>query len=87
MRKLNKNIDVLATFRTGAPPEPHKFRVRDRFENVHVLKIGQILDITKEKTLGYDIWNYRCQGRVGNCQRAYEIQYNVQKSNWKLVRI
>ena len=48
MRKLNKDIDVLATFRTGEPPEPHKFRVRDRYENVHVLKIGQIL------------WIFRC---------------------------
>lgn len=87
MRKLNKDIDVLATFRTGEPPEPHKFRVNDRYGNVHVIKIGQILDITEQKNLGYDLWNYKCQGRVGNSIRAYDIQYNVQKAQWKLVRI
>lgn len=87
MRKLNRDIDVLATFRAGEPPEPHKFRVRDRYENVHELKIGQILDITKERILGYDVWNYKCRGRVGNYERFYEIQYNIQKARWQLVRI
>lgn len=87
MKKLNRDIDVLATFRNGEPPEPHKFRVKDRYENIHVLKIGQIVDITKERSLGYDIWKYKCRGRIGGFERLFEIQYNVQQARWQLVRM
>ena len=87
MKRLNRDIDVIATFRVGEPPEPHRFRVKDRYENIHVLKIGQILDVKKEKSLGYDIWVYECLGRIGGYERPYEIQYNVQKARWQLVKI
>ena len=87
MKRIQRDIDVLATFRVGEPPEPHRFRVKDRNEQVHVLKIGKILDITKEKFLGYDIWTYKCQGIIGRQERVYEMQFNVQKAQWQLVKI
>ena len=87
MKRIQRDIDVLATFRVGEPPEPHRFRVKDRYENVHVLKVGQILDISKEKSLGYDIWTYKCQGMIGRQQRIYEMQFIVQKALWQLVKI
>ena len=87
MRTIQRNIDVIATFRTGEPPEPHRFRVRDRYDNIHEMKIGRILRIDREKVLGDDIWTYRCQGMVGNLERIYEIQYNIPHARWQLVKI
>ena len=87
MKKIQKNIDVIATFRVGEPPEPHRFRVTDRYDNVHVMKIGRILSIEKEKVLGDDIWTYKCQGMVGNQERIYVIQFNLCHGRWQLVKI
>lgn len=87
MKRIQRNIDVLATFRAGEAPEPHRFRVKDRYDKVHVLKVGQILDVSKEKTLGYDIWKYKCQGIIGRQERIYEMQYIVQKAVWQLIKI
>ena len=78
---------MIATFRDGEAPEPYKFRVRDRYENVHVIRIGKILDIRKEKVLGDDIWTYKCQGMIGNSERVYVIQFNVPQARWQLVKI
>ncbi len=87
MKMLQIDIDVLATFCAGEPPEPHRFRVKDRFDNMHVFKVGCILDITKEKSLGYDIWKYRCQSVIGRQERIYEMQFIVQKALWQLVKM
>lgn len=87
MRKIRKNIDVIATFRDGEPPQPHRFRVRDQYENVHVLRIRRILSAEKRKVLGDEIWEYRCQGMVGNMERIYVIEFNLHHGRWQLVKI
>ena len=87
MRRVRKNIDVIATFRDGKPPQPHRFRVRDRYDNVHVIRIGQIVNIEKSKVLGDEIWTYQCQGMVGNTERIYVIEFNLHHGRWQLVKI
>lgn len=87
MKRIQQTIDVLATFCAGEPPEPHRFRVRDRYGNVHVYRVGCILDVKKDRSLGYDIWTYRCQGMIGNTERVYVLRFNVQKALWQLVKI
>ncbi len=87
MKRVQRNIDVIATFCAGKPPQPHRFRVRDRYDNVHVYRIGQILRTTREKILGYDVWRYECQGRIGDYERKYTLQYNIEKALWQLVKV
>ena len=87
MKLLQKDIDVLATFCAGEPPELHRFRVKDRNDAIHVFKVGCILDISNEKHLGYDIWKYKCQSVIGRGERVYEMQFIVQKALWQLVKI
>lgn len=87
MRKIQRSIDVVCTFIADKPPVPHRFRVRDRNDNVHVLRIGKILQIEKEKHSGDDVWTYKCQGMIGSQERIYVIRFNVSKASWQLVKI
>lgn len=87
MRMIQKNIDVVCTFFAGEPPVPHRFRVKDKNEELHVYRISQVLDTVREKVLGDDIWTYKCQGVIGNQERIFVIQYNLHHARWQLVKI
>ena len=87
MKRIQRNIDVVCTFLEGEPPLPHRFRIRDRNEELHVYRISQVLDTAKEKILGDDIWTYKCQGVIGNQERIFVIQYNMRHGRWQLVKI
>ena len=45
MRKVQKEIDVIATFRIGEPPEPHRFRIEDMYGERYEYRIGEIRDV------------------------------------------
>lgn len=87
MKKIQRNIDVVCTFFAGKAPVPHRFRLRDRYDNLHVLKVGKILSTEKEKINGDDVWTYKCQGMIGNQERIYVIRFNINKAGWQLVKI
>lgn len=38
MRKIQRSIDVVCTFFAGKAPVPHRFRLRDRYDNLHTHK-------------------------------------------------
>ncbi len=87
MKKIQRSIDVLATFRAGMPPEPHRFRIVDRDDNTHVLKVERIVKVEKQKVNGDEVWTYECQGMIGKSERIYVMQFNIPRARWQLVKI
>ena len=87
MKLVNRSIDIIASFRADEPPEPIRFRVKDRNDKTHVLKVDNILDISKGTKGRNEVWYYKCQGRVGGSERIYVLEYDISKTNWFLVKI
>ena len=65
VRKVQKEIDVIATFRIGEPPEPHRFRIEGLDGERYEYRIGEIRDIRLLNVFGDRVWNYECCGLIG----------------------
>jgi hypothetical protein len=87
MRKVQKEIDVIATFRIGEPPEPHRFRIEGLDGDRYEYRIGEIKDIRLLNVFGDRVWNYECTGMIGEHLRNYVLQFNLRHAAWRMVEI
>ena len=87
MKKVQKEIDVIATFHIGEPPEPHRFRIEGMDDERYEYRIGEIMDVRQLNVFGDRVWNYVCSGMIGHNVRNYVIQFNLRHAAWKMVEI
>lgn len=87
VRKVQKEIDVIATFRIGEPPEPHRFRIEGLDGERYEYRIGEIRDIRLLNVFGDRVWNYECCGLIGGRMHSYVLQFNLRHATWKMVEV
>ena len=87
MKLMNRNIDMIATFRVGEAPEPHKFRIEDQYRNVHIIRINKVLSVKKETVTGNPVWDYTCRGMFGDQERVFVIRFNVPHARWEPLKM
>ena len=87
VRKVQKEIDVIATFRIGEPPEPHRFRIEGLDGERYEYRIGEIRDIRLLNVFGDRVWNYECCGLIGGHMHSYVLQFNLRHATWKMVEV
>ncbi|HHV46547.1 MAG TPA: hypothetical protein GXX53_06585 [Tissierellia bacterium] len=86
MKILMKPIEMIAWFTTDKKPIPLRYRIMDENNTFKVIKVDRILFAEEEKLAGNRMILYRCESKINNLNRVYELKYEVDSCKWFLYK-
>lgn len=86
MKVLMKPIEMIAWFTTDKKPIPLRYRIVDENDTYRVIKIEKVLFVEEEKLGGNRMFIYRCESKINNFNRIYELKYEVDSCKWYLYK-
>ena len=88
MKIVSRNISTIAVFKfEDGTPMPYKFKIKDDDGEIMEVKVEQIIEINRSKSVGKDSIIYSCQSLFGDIQKRYELKYIVPECRWLLYKI
>jgi len=81
-----KPIEMIAWFTTDKKPIPLRYRIMDENNTFKVIKVDRILFAEEEKLAGNRMILYRCESKINNLNRVYELKYEVDSCKWFLYK-
>lgn len=86
MKILMKPIEMIAWFTTNKNPIPLRYRIMDENNTFKVIKVDRILFAEEEKLAGNRMILYRCESKINNLNRIYELKYEIDSCKWFLYK-
>lgn len=87
MKVYMKPIEMIAWFTKDKLPIPLRYRIQlDNGAN-QVIQVDKVLHKEEERLAGNRMIVYRCQSRINNLQRLYELKYEIDSCQWFLFKI
>ena len=87
MKIIAEAIDALVFFRKGKRPEPYKFKYTDEEGMAQVIVIDKIIETEEQNIAGIHSFVYRCQSKIQEEEKRYELRYIIGKCVWELYKI
>lgn len=88
MKIVAEPIDALVFFRKGKTiPEPYKFKYVDLEGQNQLIVIDKIIETEEQRIAGIHSFVYKCQSRIGEEERRYELKYIIGKCSWELYKV
>lgn len=81
-----KPIEMIAWFTTNKNPIPLRYRIMDENNTFKVIKVDRILFAEEEKLAGNRMILYRCESKINNLNRIYELKYEIDSCKWFLYK-
>lgn len=86
MKILMKPIEMIAWFTTNKKPIPLRYRIMDENNTFRVIKVDRVLFAEEEKLAGNRMILYRCESKINNLNRIYELKYEIDSCKWFLYK-
>lgn len=87
MKILMKPIEMIAWFTTDKNPIPLRYRLIDENNTYKVINVHRIIFAECEKLAGNKMILYKCESKINNTKRIYELKYEVDTCKWFLFKI
>jgi len=81
-----KPIEMIAWFTTNKKPIPLRYRIMDENNTFRVIKVDRVLFAEEEKLAGNRMILYRCESKINNLNRIYELKYEIDSCKWFLYK-
>jgi len=85
LKVISKPIEVIAHCPLKGVPQPIKFKIQNKDEQV-VMKIGRIIEISEERLAGNKMYVYRCEITYNDRHRLIELKYELNTCLWYLFK-
>lgn len=86
MKVLMKPVEMIAWFTTNKKPIPLRYRIVDENNTYKVIKVDRVLFAEEEKLAGNKMIVYRCESKINNLRRVYELKYEIDSCKWFLYK-
>lgn len=86
MKVVAKRGEMIAYFEEDGKIKPIRFRIKED-QQFKVVKINKIITVDSEKLCGNKMWVYTCSAVIDNCERIFELKYDIEKCIWILFKI
>lgn len=86
MKVLMKPIEMIAWFTKNKKPIPLRYRIVDENNMYRVIKVDRVLFAEEEKLAGNRMIVYRCESKINNLRRIYELKYEIDSCRWFLYK-
>lgn len=80
-------IEVVSYTDNKGEVRPLRIRVQTEEHSVKVIKIDKIISKEKEKLAGNLMLVFRCQSKINNLMKVFEIKYDLKTCKWILYKI
>lgn len=77
---------MIAWFTTNKKPIPLRYRIADENNAYQVIKVDRVLFAEEEKLAGNRMILYRCESKINNLRRIYELKYEIDSCKWFLYK-
>ncbi len=87
MKRMLKEIEMIAYFQRQGMPEPLRYRIADEEGALQVVHVDRILWKKEDKRAGNLMVTYACQSLFDGVERRYELRYEAGTFRWFLVKM
>lgn len=80
-------IEVVSYTDNKGEVRPLRIRVQTEDHTVRVIKIDKVIVKETEKLAGNLMLVFRCQSKINNLMKIFEIKYDLKTCKWMLYKI
>lgn len=87
MKVMAKPIEMIAWFTQDGTPKPVRFKIKNDNESEIIIRVDRVLFKDHEKLAGNKMILFRCQSRINDIDKIYELKYEINTCKWMLYKM